>query len=78
MLSGDTPSNAEQKAFIGKALYCPSHGLDEIRKFYETLTANLIQKQSCKLRNGYQLDIVREFVPIPFSRSILTPLTEPL
>ena len=60
MLSGDKPANAEQKVFIGNAIYGPSHGLDEIRQFYEDLTKKLVIQQSHKLRNNYQLDIVRE------------------
>ena len=60
MLSGDSPANAEQKKFVEHAVYCPAHGLDQVRQFYEKLTTNLVKQKSHKLRHTYTLDAVRE------------------
>ena len=60
MLSGDKPANAEQKKFVGKALYSPQKGLEEVHQFYENLTTKLIEQKSHKLRDFYQMDFVRE------------------
>ncbi|KAJ9651806.1 hypothetical protein H2198_008931 [Neophaeococcomyces mojaviensis] len=61
MLSGDKPSNAEQKAFVWNAVYCPKTGLQEVRKFYEALTTQLVEIKSEKLRDRwYQLDACRD------------------
>ena len=60
MLSGDTPANAKQKKFVAQAVYEPQHGLDEIRQFYETLTTNLVHRESNRFGTTYQLDAVRE------------------
>ncbi|MCJ1396496.1 hypothetical protein MMC18_009386 [Xylographa bjoerkii] len=60
MLSGDTPANHEQRVFVQKAIYSPSHGLDEIRKFYESITTEMIHQNSHKLGESYQLDVVQD------------------
>ena len=60
MLSGDKPANAEQKKFVGNAIYSPTKGLEEVREFYENLTTNLLKQKSHKLGESYQVDIVRE------------------
>lgn len=61
MLSGDKPANAEQKAEIHQALFCPVNWEGEIRKFYEALTTQLIEIKSEKLRGKwYQLDACRD------------------
>jgi hypothetical protein len=60
MLSGDAPANAEQKKFVGQAVYGPQHGLEEIRQFYETLTTNLVRRESYRFGEAYILDAVRE------------------
>lgn len=60
MLSGDSPANAEQKLFVGNAIYKPQHGLDQIRKFYENLTEKLIHEKSRQLGGYFQLDVVKE------------------
>ena len=60
MLSGDSPADAEQRVFVGKALYSPAHGLEEIRSLYEKITTDLITEKSRKLRTGYQIDLVAE------------------
>lgn len=61
MLSGDTPANAKQREEINAAMYEPHDTLDEVRKFYEAITADLIQKNKRKLGNQtYQIDIVKE------------------
>lgn len=60
MLSGDTPANASQKAFVKDAVYSPQNGLDEIRRFYEDITTKLIHENSRTLGDFNQLDVVRE------------------
>lgn len=60
MLSGDSLANREQKAFVMKQVYSPKDGMDEVRKFYEGVTTNLIRERSHKLRSGYQIDAVAE------------------
>lgn len=61
MLSGDKPANAEQKVEIGKALFCPANWDREVRKFYESVTTQLIELKSEKLRERwYQLDACRD------------------
>lgn len=61
MLSGDKPANAEQRAQIHHAMYCPVNWQNEIRKFYEALTTQLVEIKSEKLRGRwYQLDACRD------------------
>ena len=80
MLSGDKPWNRDQKKHCEHALYDPCDGLDEIRKFYETITTKLVHDGSNKLRHCYQLDAVRDVGNL--SHAIVTahlfriPLTE--
>jgi hypothetical protein len=70
MLSGDKPKDAEQKRVCMHALYSPDRGVDQIRDFYSKLTDNLIAAKSIKLRDRYQIDVVRD-VAIP-SHAIAT------
>lgn len=60
MLSGDSPANALQKESVKDAVYGPQHGLEEIREYYENITTRLILKNSHKLGDFYQLDVVKE------------------
>ena len=61
MLSGDTSQDIKQHQEVNNAIYCPVNGLDEVRKFYEDLTTQLIEVGSQSLReNWYQLDAVRD------------------
>lgn len=61
MLSGDKPANAEQKAQIHNALYCPVNWQGQIRRFYEAVTTQLIEIKSEKLRGKwYQVDACRD------------------
>ncbi|KAF2638101.1 heme peroxidase [Massarina eburnea CBS 473.64] len=70
MLSGDKPWNAGQKKVCLHALYDPVQGLDQIRDFYNTVTDDLVKTKSIKLRDRYQIDLVRD-VAIP-SHAIVT------
>lgn len=70
MLSGDKPWNAQQKKICLHALYDPVQGLSQIRDYYDTVTNGLIQTKSIKLRDKYQIDLVRD-VAIP-SHAIVT------
>lgn len=60
MLSGDTPANARQRAFVKECLYSPAEGLNEVRRFYEAVTDQFIRQHSRKIGNVCQVDIVRE------------------
>lgn len=60
MLSGDKPSNTEQRKEVQEAMYRPADTLVEVRKFYETVTQDLIRKNKRKMGNVYQIDIVKE------------------
>jgi cytochrome P450 len=70
MLSGDKPWNAEQKKICMHALYDPVKGLGQIRNLYDTVTVDLIKSKSIKLRDRYQIDLVKD-VAIP-SHAIVT------
>lgn len=41
-------------------MYRPADTLVEVRKFYETVTQDLIRKNKRKMGNVYQIDIVKE------------------
>lgn len=41
-------------------LYKPTDGLEEVKKFYEKVTMDLLRQHSRKLGSTYQVDIVRE------------------
>jgi hypothetical protein len=61
MLSGDGPEEAVQKREVLKAVYCPVHWEEEVRKFYEDLTTQLVDIHSEILRDDcFQLDAVKE------------------
>ncbi|KAB8262111.1 heme peroxidase [Aspergillus pseudonomiae] len=60
MLSGDSSANAKQRVFVKDCLYKPTDGLEEVRKFYEGVTMDLLRQHSRKLGSTYQLDIVRD------------------
>ncbi|KAL1639238.1 hypothetical protein SLS58_008080 [Diplodia intermedia] len=60
MLSGDKPSNSKQRREVQEAMYRPNDTLQEVRKFYESVTQDLICKNKRKLGNVYQIDIVKD------------------
>lgn len=61
MLSGDKPSNTEQKQFVRQRLYLGDvDWRQQIRKFYEEVTERLIRKKAYSLGDAYQVDAVRE------------------
>ncbi|KAH7009651.1 heme peroxidase family protein [Ilyonectria destructans] len=60
MLSGEAPANTEQRNFVQKCLYSPENGLEEVRQFYEAITAKLLRQHSRKIGESYQVDIVRD------------------
>lgn len=60
MLSGDKPSNTEQRNEVQEAMYRPEDTLEQVRTFYETVTEDLIRKNKKKLGNSYQIDIVKD------------------
>lgn len=65
MLSGDKPSNTEQRNEVQEAMYRPEDTLEQVRTFYETVTEDLIRKNKKKLGNSYQIDIVKEYALSP-------------
>ncbi|EFY88096.1 heme peroxidase family protein [Metarhizium acridum CQMa 102] len=58
MLSGDAPANTEQRHFVQKCLYSPENGLEEVKQFYESITAKLIRQHSHKIGESHQMDIL--------------------
>lgn len=60
MLSGDKPANTTEREQVLKAMYSPQNTQKEIRKFFEAITADLINKNKRKLGNNYQIDIIQE------------------
>ncbi|KAJ3453403.1 hypothetical protein MRS44_017650 [Fusarium solani] len=60
MLSGDALANAEQRQFVKQCLYSPEKGLEEVRQFYESITATLLRQHGRKIGESYQVDIVRD------------------
>ncbi|CAH0021704.1 unnamed protein product [Clonostachys rhizophaga] len=60
MLSGDTPADTEQRNFVKGCLYSPEKGLEEVRQFYESITAKLIRRNSRNIGESYQVDIVKD------------------
>ena len=59
MLSDDSEASTTQKHSIWRALYEPPNGLNEIRKFHEILTMQLVRQNSAKLGKVYHFDAVR-------------------
>ncbi|KAL5001260.1 heme peroxidase [Aspergillus recurvatus] len=61
MLSGDAAANAEQRTFMAERLYRVPDALEQVRRFYESITVDLIQRNSKKLgSSSCQIDIVRD------------------
>lgn len=60
MLSGDSPANAQQRTEVQKCLYSPENGLEQVKQFYEQVTANLIRQNSRRIGGSYQIDVVKE------------------
>ncbi|KAE8166073.1 heme peroxidase [Aspergillus tamarii] len=60
MLSGDSSENAQQRVLVKDCLYRPTDCLEEVRKFYESVTMDLLRQHSRKLGSTYQVDIVRD------------------
>jgi len=60
MISDDKPANKQQREEMLADLYGPKHGLDQIAKFYEATTLNMIQQKSYQLGGCYEVDAVRE------------------
>jgi hypothetical protein len=65
MLSGDSAANAEQRTFMAERLYRVPDALEQVRRFYESITADLIRRNSKQLGNSScQVDVVREYVTL--------------
>ncbi|KAL4777371.1 heme peroxidase [Aspergillus nidulans var. acristatus] len=61
MLSGDSAANAEQRTFMAERLYRVPDALEQVRRFYESITADLIRRNSKQLGNSScQVDVVRD------------------
>lgn len=59
MLAGDGPPNAKSRGLMDKALYREKWS-EEIKKFYEEITLQLLHQKSYKLAGVNQVDIVRD------------------
>ncbi|KAL4910014.1 hypothetical protein BDW74DRAFT_165275 [Aspergillus multicolor] len=61
MLSGDSAANVEQRTFMAERLYRVPDALEQFRRFYEAITADLVRRGSKRLGDKlYQVDIVRD------------------
>ncbi|KAJ5908809.1 Psi-producing oxygenase A [Penicillium taxi] len=58
-LSGDLPANADSRKILRNAIY-QENWESEVRKFYEQITLQLLQKNSYKIGSANQVDIVRD------------------
>lgn len=59
MLAGDDPPNAKSRGLMDKALYREKWH-EQIKKFYEQITLQLLHQNSYKLAGVNQVDIVRD------------------
>jgi len=69
MLSGDQPSNYQEKVEFEKCLYGPENGVEEIGKFCEVTAWKMLKEKSYSAGKGFRVDAVRESV-FPLSREI--------
>lgn len=61
MLSGDSAANATQRGEVDRAMYCPVNWEQQVQKFYEDLTTQLVFARSERLRGEwFQLDACRD------------------
>ncbi|KAL4933358.1 heme peroxidase [Aspergillus undulatus] len=60
MLGGDALANAEQRTYMAERMYRPTDAIEQIKQFYENITADLIWRTSKKLGDSYQVDLVRD------------------
>ncbi|KAJ5635758.1 Psi-producing oxygenase A [Penicillium longicatenatum] len=74
MLSGDSPANAASRKMVGGALYRDKWE-SEVRKFYEEITIQLLQRNSYKVGSANQVDICRDvarLAQIHFSANVFS------
>ncbi|KAL4791504.1 heme peroxidase [Aspergillus venezuelensis] len=60
MLNGDSAPYAEQRRFMAERLYRPVDAIEQVRRFYESITTDLLRRHSRKLGGSYQIDIVKD------------------
>ncbi|KAL5603616.1 hypothetical protein FOVSG1_006366 [Fusarium oxysporum f. sp. vasinfectum] len=70
MLSGDSPANAQQRTEVQKCLYSPENGLEQVKQFYEQVTANLIRQNSRRIGGSYQIDVVKDIGNIAHAKFV--------
>lgn len=68
MLGSDSPASTEQRKFIGRAIYGPEKSIDDFRQFFELVTADQIQKNAHKLRDTYELDVVKNVANLTWTQ----------
>ncbi|ROV93831.1 hypothetical protein VMCG_08781 [Cytospora schulzeri] len=78
MLSGDEPVNTQQRKEVQEALYKPKDTLEDVRKFYETVTVNLVRKNKRSLGQVYQIDIVKDIGNVAHAMFVATFFDIPL
>ncbi|KAL4931030.1 peroxidase/cytochrome P450 family protein [Aspergillus undulatus] len=59
MLSGDAPSNANQRDIMSRSLY-HGHWKEAVKQFYLEITQQLLVEKSCRIGNVNQVDITRD------------------
>ncbi|KAL4993029.1 hypothetical protein BDV10DRAFT_200064 [Aspergillus recurvatus] len=59
MLSGDTPSHANQRDIMSRSLY-HGHWEEAVKQFYLEITQQLLVEKSCRIGSVNQVDITRD------------------
>ncbi|KAL6229356.1 hypothetical protein BDW75DRAFT_235267 [Aspergillus navahoensis] len=59
MLSGDSPSHANQRDIMSRSLY-HGHWHEAVKQFYLEITQQLLVEKSCRVGNINQVDITRD------------------
>ncbi|KAF8538686.1 fatty acid oxygenase [Trichophaea hybrida] len=78
MLSGDQPSNYQEKDGWVKSLYGPQNSVEEIEKFYEVTTWKMLKDKSYSAGKGFRIDAVRDIGNLVQSHFVATLFHIPL
>ncbi|KAK9259808.1 Psi-producing oxygenase A [Lipomyces tetrasporus] len=60
MLSGDEPTNTEQRNFVDNALYSPENAMEEVTRFCGRITSDLLRERSRKLRHSFSVMLLKK------------------
>ena len=59
MLAGDGEKNAQSRALMKQALFV-NEWEDEVKRYYQDITAKLLRQKSAKIADFHQVDIIRD------------------